>query len=242
MQKQDKMLGFFFFFFFLINFDWKFCGLKVQVVESTKTNCLVWLYVALCLCLLPIPLCPSIPKTFTILFILNYYFYPFPYHLSLNQILNPDPPPWDPTSSPARHPVSASYTICNSSSTLLPHIVLAFTPGLLLKVSKTRILGMGFYILIRNVSFSSLIYMRSHNSPHLGTQHSCYHSVPCLALTPSKSLLIDIVLLGFFSSSITKSFPLSYKKCFVPLSNRCDVRSNIVFFSLCFKFLLSRIK
>ena len=66
------------------------------------------------------------------------------------------------TSSLTHCPVSASDTIFNGPSPPLVDIVLF---GLSLKVFKTRMLGRGFHILIKNDSFSSPIYVRSHN-PH----------------------------------------------------------------------------
>ena len=63
---------------------------------------------------------------------------------------------------------------CNSSSPTLTDIVLF---GLLLKVFKTHLLGRGLHTLVKNVLFSSLNDVGSHNPPPLGP-------VSSLALVP----------------------------------------------------------
>ena len=64
------------------------------------------------------------------------------------------------TSSVAHHPMSDSYTICNSPSPSLANIVIF---ELSLKVFKTRLLGGSFYTLVNNVSFSSPTNVGSNN-------------------------------------------------------------------------------
>ena len=49
---------------------------------------------------------------------------------------------------------------------------------LLFKVFKTRLLGKCFYTLIKNVLFSFLTDVGSHNPPLFGAQRPCWHSFP----------------------------------------------------------------
>ena len=62
--------------------------------------------------------------------------------------------------------------VCNSPSLPLAYIVLF---GLSLTVIKMRLLGRSFHTLIKNVSFSSLTNVGSHNHPLRG-QRPRWHS------------------------------------------------------------------
>ena len=70
----------------------------------------------------------------------------------------------------AHHLVSGSDTICNSSSPLLADIVFfGLSLSGLPQGFKTRLLGGGFHTLIKNISFSSLANVGSHNPPPSGS-------------------------------------------------------------------------
>ena len=112
-----------------------------------------------------------------------------------------NPPPWGPMSLLRHRSVTGSDTIGYSPDPPLVDIV-RFAPlriTINLTVLKTHLLGRGFHILIRNVSFPSPIDVGSHNPPLWGPASSLAHRLApgfdTICNSPS-SPLADIVRFG----------------------------------------------
>ena len=123
--------------------------------------------------------------------------------------------PSGPVSSLAHHLLSGSDIIYISLSPPLADIVLFIVfPFGRSQCFKARLLGGGFYTLIRNASFSSPTDVGSHNLPPFRAQHSYWH---CSPIQSTWDLTIH-TLRGSVSSLTL-----------VLLSNRCGISKSTPF-------------